>query len=160
MAQRAGAQEARVLPRPASEWTALPRSTSLALASLTCHEGDTSPSASAGQRRSNRSPATPRFRLIPQSRRNTLRAVHAAGDAAGLNGEGRQPVGLHDLRHSFVAILLASGVSLPEAAALARHANPRVTAAVYAGLTEHSREQFADKLSEAFRGIAASVGVD
>jgi integrase len=86
----------------------------------------------------------------PQSRRNALRAVHAAGDAAGLNGDGRQPVGLHDLRHSFVAILLASGLRLPEAAALARHANPRVTAAVYAGLTERSREQLADKLSEAF----------
>ena len=40
-------------------------------------------------------------------------------------------MGLHDLHHSFVAILLASGASLPEAAALARHANPRVTAAVY-----------------------------
>jgi integrase len=88
----------------------------------------------------------------PQSRRNALRAVHAAGDAAGLNGDGRQPVGLHDLRHSFVAILFASGVSLPEAAALARHANPRVTAAVYAGLTEQSREQLAGKLSEAFGG--------
>jgi integrase len=88
----------------------------------------------------------------PQSRRNALRAVHAAGDAAGLNGDGRQAVGLHDLRHSFVAILLASGASLPEAAALARHANPRVTAAVYAGLTEQSREQLAGKLYEAFGG--------
>jgi|SRR5215213_3556401 len=59
---------------------------------------------------------------------------------------------MHDLRHSFVATLLASGVSLPEAAALARHANPRVTAAVYAGLTEQSREQLAAscrRLSEA-----------
>jgi integrase len=45
----------------------------------------------------------------PQGARNALRAVHAAGEAAGLNGDGRQLVGLHDLRHSFVAIALASG---------------------------------------------------
>jgi integrase len=64
----------------------------------------------------------------PQSRRNALRAVRAAGDAAGLNGEGREPVGLHDLRHSFIAIALEHGVTLPEAATLARHANTRVTA--------------------------------
>jgi hypothetical protein len=48
-------------------------------------------------------------------------------DEVGLNGEGRERVGLHDLRHSFVAIALANGVTLPEAAMLARHANPRVT---------------------------------
>jgi hypothetical protein len=39
----------------------------------------------------------------PQSRRNALRAVHVAGDNAGLNGDGVERVGLHDLRHSFVA---------------------------------------------------------
>jgi integrase len=42
-----------------------------------------------------------------------------------LDGEGRETVGLHDLRHSFVAIALANGVTLPEAAMLARHANPK-----------------------------------
>lgn len=85
----------------------------------------------------------------PQSRRNALRAVHAAGDAAGLNGDGRQPVGLHDLRHSFVALALASNVSLAEVAALARHANAKVTAAVYAGLSDGGREVAAAKLVEA-----------
>jgi integrase len=85
----------------------------------------------------------------PQSRRNALRAVHAAGDIAGLNGNGRQPIGLHDLRHSFVALALASNVSLAEASALARHANARVTAQVYAGITEQGREVAAAKLVEA-----------
>lgn len=85
----------------------------------------------------------------PQSRRNALRAVHAAGDDAGLNGDGRQPVGLHDLRHSFVALALASNVSLAEVAALARHANAKVTAAVYAGLADGGRELAAAKLVEA-----------
>jgi integrase len=54
----------------------------------------------------------------PHGRRNVLRAVYAAGDAAGLNGDGREPVGVHDLRHSFVAVALAAGLTLPEAAAL------------------------------------------
>ena len=75
----------------------------------------------------------------PQARRNVLRAVYVAGDEAGLNGEGRQRVGCHDLRHSFVSIALAAGLTLPEAAALARHASPRVTASVYAGLTDTAR---------------------
>jgi integrase len=85
----------------------------------------------------------------PQSRRNALRAVHAAGDAAKLNGDGRQPVGLHDLRHSYVALALSSGASMAEAAALARHANAKVTAQVYAGLAENGRETAAAKLVEA-----------
>jgi integrase len=85
----------------------------------------------------------------PQSRRNALRALHAAGEAAGLNGDGREPVGLHDLRHSFVALALDSGLSLAEVAALARHANARVTAQVYAGITEHGRAHAAAKLVEA-----------
>ena len=88
----------------------------------------------------------------PQSRRNALRAVHAAGDAAGLNGDGREPVGLHDLRHSFVALALAAGLSLAEAAALARHANAGVTAQVYAGLADDGCEAAAAKL------VAAGFG--
>jgi integrase len=85
----------------------------------------------------------------PQSRRNALRAVQAAADAVGLNGDGRELVGLHDLRHSFVALALEAGASLAEAAALARHANARVTAQVYAGLTEGGREKAAAKLVDA-----------
>jgi integrase len=88
----------------------------------------------------------------PQGARNALRAVHAAGEAAGLNGDGRQLVGLHDLRHSFVAIALASGLTLPEASALARHANPRITAMAYAGLNDDDREQLGAKLAKAFGG--------
>jgi integrase len=72
--------------------------------------------------------------------------AHLAGDAAGLNGEGVQPVGLHDLRHSLVAIAFESDLTLPEVALLARHANPAVTATVYAGLTTEGRERAAAKL--------------
>jgi integrase len=88
----------------------------------------------------------------PHGRRNVLRAVYAAGDSAGLNGDGRERVGVHDLRHSFVAVALAAGLTLPEAAALARHANPHVTAAIYAGLTDTARAGLGAKLASAFRG--------
>lgn len=82
----------------------------------------------------------------PQSRRNALRAVQDAGDAVGLNGEGRERVGVYDLRHSFVAIALANGVTLPEAAMLARHASPAVTLAIYAGVTDNARQVAVNKL--------------
>jgi integrase len=85
----------------------------------------------------------------PQGRRNALRAVHAAGDAAGLNGDGIEPVGLHDLRHSFVAIALDAGATLAEAAVLARHANAAVTGAIYAGVSEKAKTQIAAKLTDA-----------
>ncbi len=77
----------------------------------------------------------------PQSRRNVLRAVYTAGDNLGLNGEGAEPVGLHDLRHSFVAVAFERGLSAPEVAKLARHANPKVTLGMYAGLTDEGREK-------------------
>jgi integrase len=76
----------------------------------------------------------------PQSQRNVMRAVYTAGDSLGLNGEGVEPVGLHDLRHSLVAVAFDQGLSAPDVAALARHANARVTLAVYAGLTDEGRE--------------------
>ncbi len=85
-------------------------------------------------------------RGTPQFRRNALRAVYKAGDAAGLNGDGREPVGLHDLRHSFVALAFDAEVPLPQTSALARHANARVTAQVYAGVIEGGRERAAAKL--------------
>ena len=88
----------------------------------------------------------------PQSRRNALRAVHAAGDAAGLNGDGREPVGLHDLRHSFVAIALASGASAARGRGARAAREPTVTAAVYAGLTER-RPRAARR--QAGRGVRA-----
>lgn len=84
----------------------------------------------------------------PQSRRNALRALHNAGDKAGLNGDAREPVGLHDLRHSLAAAGLEAGMSLAELASVMRHANARVTAQVYAGLTDRTREQATAKLAE------------
>jgi integrase len=89
----------------------------------------------------------------PQSRRNALRAVHRAAEAVGLNREGVEPVGIHDLRHSFIAIALASNVTLAEAAVLARHANAKVTGAIYAGVSEQAKAQIASKLTAAGFGL-------
>jgi integrase len=61
----------------------------------------------------------------PQSRRNVLRALHNAGANLSLNGDGVEPVGLHDLRQSFIAAAFEQGLPVPGIAALARHANPR-----------------------------------
>ena len=83
----------------------------------------------------------------PQSRRNAFRALHKAGDATGLNGDEREPVGLHDLRHSFAAAALER-LSLPEASYLLRHASARVTAQVYAGLTDDARQHVTAKLAK------------
>jgi integrase len=60
-----------------------------------------------------------------------------------------EPVGLHDLRHSFVALALDSGVTLAEAAVLARHANAKVTGQVYAGVSEQAKAKIASKLTDA-----------
>jgi integrase len=75
----------------------------------------------------------------PQSRRNALRALNKAGDAAGVNADGEQKVGLHDLRHSFVALAFERGGAPAEVAEAARHANPHVTLTMYAGLTKDGR---------------------
>jgi integrase len=89
----------------------------------------------------------------PQSRRNALRAVHVAGDNAKLNGDGLEPIGLHDLRHSLVAIAFELGLTPPEVAVLARHANARVTLTVYAGLSSDGRDKAVAKLADGGFGV-------
>jgi integrase len=85
----------------------------------------------------------------PQSRRNALRAVKLAGNEAGLNPEGVEPIGLHDLRHSLVGLALDAGASLAQAALLARHASPKVTAQIYAGLSDKAKVEASAKLIDA-----------
>jgi integrase len=84
----------------------------------------------------------------PSPRRNALRAVYTAGDKAGLNPPGAERLGLHDLRHSMIGLALAEGMTPPEAARLARHANPGVTMAMYLGLTDTDRAAVWAKLGE------------
>jgi integrase len=82
----------------------------------------------------------------PVNRRNVLRAVQNAGEQIGLSTE-EHPLGCHDLRHSLAANSLALGLSMTETARLLRHANPHVTATVYADLTAEGVEGLASKLA-------------
>jgi integrase len=91
----------------------------------------------------------------PQRRHNAGRAVRVAGDAAGLNGPGQKKVSPHDLRHSCAGLLLAAGVSAPKVAAILRHADPRITLMVYAGLVESQRAELKDDLELALGGGAS-----
>jgi integrase len=66
---------------------------------------------------------------------------------AGLQPDGTEPIGVHDLRHSLASFALVDRkMSLPEAARLLRHAN-QVTATVYAGLTDEQVSELGAKLA-------------
>ena len=87
----------------------------------------------------------------PLDRKDVLRSIYAAGDAAGLNPKGAKKVGCHDLRHSCAGLLLAAGVPAPRTAAVMRHANTRTLLIVYAGLVESQQSQLRDDLEIAFQ---------
>jgi integrase len=90
----------------------------------------------------------------PRCRSIAGRAIRQAGFRAGLNTEGRPAVHAHDLRHSYVANVLAFHATVPEAAILARHSNAQITASIYGGVTDEARSQIATKL------VAAGFGVE
>jgi integrase len=90
--------------------------------------------------------------LFTQDRRNTLRAIYKAGDDAGLNPEGSERVGCHDLRHSCAGLLFAAGVSAPTVASVLRHSDTRVTLTTYAGLVETDRADLRRDLDSALAG--------
>jgi integrase len=60
-----------------------------------------------------------------------------------------EKVSPHDLRHSCAGLLLAAGVPAPRVVAILRHADPRVTLMVYAGLVESQRVELRDDLEAA-----------
>jgi integrase len=90
--------------------------------------------------------------VFTQHRRNVLRAVYKAGDDAGLNPEGAERVGCHDLRHSCAGLLFAAGQTAPTVAAVLRHADTRTTLDTYAGLVESDRQELRKPLDVAFGG--------
>jgi hypothetical protein len=75
--------------------------------------------------------------------------VKLVGDAAGLNPDGVEPIGVHDPRHSLIGLALDAGASLARAALLARHASPKVTAQGYAGLSDKAKLEASAKLVDA-----------
>lgn len=90
--------------------------------------------------------------VFTRVRRSVLRAVNNAADRAGLNPEGVEKVGCHDLRHSCAGLLFAAGMSAPTVAAVLRHADTRTTLATYAGLVETDRADLRRDLDAAFTG--------
>jgi integrase len=82
-----------------------------------------------------------------QGRHNAARAIRAAGERAGLDGE--KPLSPHDLRHSCAALLLAAGVPATRVAAILRHADTRVTLTVYAGLVQTQRAELQSDIEAA-----------
>jgi integrase len=74
----------------------------------------------------------------PLSRRVVLRGVNKASVDTGLVAEGQEKVGVHDFRHSLAANAFALGLAPTEVARLLRHANPGVTLAVYAGISDEA----------------------
>lgn len=89
----------------------------------------------------------------PVHRRNVLRAVTTAGTKAKLNGEGREPVGCHDLRHSCAAFAFSLPNTTPvEVSRLLRHSDPAITLSVYAGLDDASVKGIGDKLAAGLKG--------
>jgi integrase len=87
----------------------------------------------------------------PLHRRNVLRAVQNAADKAGLNAEGWEPVGCHDLRHSSAAFAFSIGMTPVEVARLLRHSDPAVTLTTYAGLDDASVQRLGEKLVAGLR---------
>jgi integrase len=80
-----------------------------------------------------------------------LRALHWAGDKLGFNADGQTKVNVHSLRHSFISNAVDLGLTIPEAALLARQ-DPATTAATYARVAETKRKQAASKLAAAIGG--------
>ena len=92
-------------------------------------------------------------RNTPYAYATMYRAMRAIGNRAGLNPEGAEPIGNHDLRHTAIALAIQHGATLVEASELARHASPTVTLARYAGLAKDARGGATRKLLEAGFGV-------
>ena len=75
-----------------------------------------------------------------------MRAVTNAGKRAGLQPEGAEPIGVHDLRHSLAAYALRWRPVADENSRVLRHANSQVTATVYAGMSNEAVTALGSKL--------------
>jgi hypothetical protein len=64
--------------------------------------------------------------------------MHPAVKRAGLDGEGKPRVRVHDVRHCFASLLIASGASVTFVASQLGHSSPSVTLNVYAHLFDEA----------------------
>ena len=75
----------------------------------------------------------------PQRPNNALRAIQRAAERAGLEGNGRPKLRLHDCRHTFVSLLLASGRDVVFVSRQVGHSSPAITLNVYSHLFDAAR---------------------
>ncbi len=94
---------------------------------------------------------------LSPGRRNVHRAVANAAVKAKLKikadpklnveDDGREPVGVHDLRHSAAAMAFGHGLNAVEVSKFLRHANPAITLSTYSALTSDQARAIGDKLA-------------
>ncbi len=72
-----------------------------------------------------------------------VRKLAAAAERAGLHGEGQTKLRWHDLRHTAVSMLVASGLDIVFISRTLGHSNPSITLNVYGHLFD--REQHGDR---------------
>ena len=82
----------------------------------------------------------------PFSPRNILRHFKAKLEEAGLPETTR----VHDLRHSFISWLLASGTSIRDIQAIAGHAQASTTLAIYSHVLPGYNKEAAKKIEDMF----------
>jgi integrase len=89
----------------------------------------------------------------PLSQRNASGAIRKAGDAAGLNVEGLEPLSCHDLRYTAISRLIAAGLDVVQVQRQAGHSRPSITLDIY------SKEFERAKRSEDVRAKIAATGI-
>jgi integrase len=76
----------------------------------------------------------------PIHSRNLCKAFAKAADRAGLNPDGKRRLRFHDLRATYVSILIDAGCSLPFIGKQVGHSNPSITLQAYARLFNSAKQ--------------------
>lgn len=85
--------------------------------------------------------------------RNFLRERQALLRRAGIPN-----IRFHDLRHSFVSLMIAAGVPLKVVQELAGHSDPRITQQIYTHVTEDQKREAASIMDTLLSGALQNVG--
>jgi integrase len=85
--------------------------------------------------------------------RNFLRERQALLRRAGIPN-----IRFHDLRHSFVSLLIAAGVPLKVVQELAGHSDPRITQQIYTHVTDDQKREAASIMDTLLSGALQNVG--
>lgn len=88
------------------------------------------------------------------------RDLHAASIAYVVDGpDGPMHADFHGLRHSYIALLDQCGATLKEAMQLARHSDPKLTAAVYGRAQLHDLGAAVNRLPSLFPGDSSEAQI-